>query len=216
MKTKEAIRLYCLLMEEVRVRLDIVNLTYQNNNNLPPAMVREICYLQFRFICEIIALACLVAHGDLPEVEALKDTYEPGKIIKRLEQVKPFFYPQPMDMVKNEELKQTILKGSCDRPHLTQQELPVLWGRAGDVLHRSPMVKVLSKKKKVPGDFADIFDWSSKIVGLVSTHWITLEENKKGIFVTLKAQETNRVAVSIYDFSKNLGEVQVSTTWLKD
>src|SRR5690242_2500032 len=110
MDTKEAVRLYCSLMEEVKVRFEIINRTYQNPENLPPMLVREICYLQFRFICEIIALACLVAHGDIPETQALKDTYEPGKIIKRLEQLKLFFYPQPMELIMDEESKQATLQ----------------------------------------------------------------------------------------------------------
>jgi hypothetical protein len=176
-------------------------------------MVREICYLQFRFICEIISLACLVAHGDIPETQALKDTYEPGKIIKRLEQLKPFFYPQPMDLVRDEELKRAIFQGRPEINHLSQQELPTLWGRSGDILHRAPMVKVLSQQNQTPDDFTDIFDWSAKLTGLLNTHWITLKENRKGMFVTLKTKETNKVAVTICDFHK-AGEIQLSETWV--
>lgn len=215
MDRKEDIKLYCALMEEVKVRLLIINRAYENSDNLPPAMAREICYLQFRFICEIIALACLIAHGDIPEVQALKGTYEPGKIIKRLEQIKHYFYPQPMQLVKDEEKKETILQGLPDKNHLTQQELPKLWGIAGDVLHRSPMVKMLSQPNHTPDDFSDIYEWIGKLVGLFDTHWITLEENKSGLFVTLKTKETGRVAISIYDFGATSGEASVSTTWVK-
>lgn len=213
MDTKEPIKLYCSLMEEVKVRFEIINKTYQNPEHFPPMIVREICYLQFRFICEIISLACLVAHGDIPETQALKDTYEPGKIIKQLEKLKPYFYPQPMELVRDEELKQAIFKGRPEINHLSQQELPTLWGRAGDVLHRSPMVKMLSLQNLTPNDFTDIFDWSAKLTGLLNTHWITLKENKKGMFVTLKTKETNKVAVTICDFSKP-EEIQLSETWV--
>jgi len=201
-------------MEEVKVRLALINNTYQNNENIPPMMVREICYLQFRFICEIIALACLVAHGDLPEAKALKDTYEPGKIIKHLDRIKPFFYPQPMELERNESNKTVIFAGRPDSFHLTQTELPVLWGKAGDILHRSPMVKVLSKKRNNLDDFSDVFEWSAKLTGLLNTHWITLKENKTGMFVSLQAKETNRVAVSILDFESKHGEVKISETWV--
>lgn len=214
MNSQESVRLYCSLMEEVKVRLAIINNTYQNNENIPPMMVREICYLQFRFICEIIALACLVAHGDLPEAKALKDTYEPGKIIKRLDRIKPFFYPQPMELERNESNKTVIFAGRPDSFHLTQTELPILWGKAGDTLHRSPMVKVLSKKRNTLDDFSDVFEWSAKLTGLLNTHWITLKENKTGMFVSLQAKETNRVAVSILDFESKHGEVKISETWV--
>ncbi len=59
------LKLYLALMEEARVRLDAINHAFQNDAGLPPRMVRETCYLQLRFLCEIIALGCLVAHGDI-------------------------------------------------------------------------------------------------------------------------------------------------------
>lgn len=179
MNRKEEIRLYCSLMEEAKGRFAIINKAYQNQEDFPPMMVREICYLQFRFICEIVALACLVAHGDIPEAKALKDTYEPGKIIKRLEALKPFFYPQPMELIRDEEAKKAILHGRPELNHLSRKELPILWGMAGGVLHRTPMVKMIALKKADPDSFADIFDWSAKLTGLLNTHWITLEENRK-------------------------------------
>lgn len=215
MNTKEEIRLYCSLMEEILARFELINRTYQNRANLPALFVREICYLQFRFICEIIALACLVAHGDIPEALALRDTYEPGKIIKRLSRLKPFFFPQPMELVKDEENETAIFHGRPEWNHLDQQEVPILWGRAGDVLHRTPMVKVLSRTEPASDDFADIFDWSSKLSGLLNTHWITLKEDKIGMFVTLKTKETGRVAVTLCDFGNEDGVIKLSQNWVR-
>jgi hypothetical protein len=64
------LNLYCALMEEAKVRISIVEHMLNNDSGLPPAMAREICYLEFRMLCEIIAVACLTAHGDAPEAVA--------------------------------------------------------------------------------------------------------------------------------------------------
>jgi hypothetical protein len=40
----------------------------------------------------LIALGCLTAHGDL-QTGKLKDEYKADKIIKRLQQLHPDFYP---------------------------------------------------------------------------------------------------------------------------
>jgi hypothetical protein len=100
-------------------------------------MVREICYLQFRFLCEIIALGCLIAHGDITETHALRGTYEPGKIIKKMERLNRDFYPEPVEATSSG------IFGRSNLPHLTKQELPKLCAKSGDILHRTPMVKFL-------------------------------------------------------------------------
>ena len=196
-------------MEEVKVRFDIINETYNNKAQYPPPMVREICYLQFRLICEIIALGCLVAHGDIPEAQAMKKIYEPGKILKLLEELNPHFYPQPIEIAKASDGSKQIRR--LDANHLTKEELPILWGRTGDVLHRSPMVKMLKQMKPSDADFADIFEWSAKLTGLLNCHWITLLENKKGMVVSLSEEDTNGAAATVFDFSPEDGTVDTFT-----
>ena len=145
---------YQSLMEETKWRLHAVNLAYRNEAVLPPGMVREVCYLQFRFICEVIAVGCLLAHGDIQATAPIRDTYEPGKIIKQLAKINPSFYPQPMQEQK--EGKVVSLSARPDVPHLSRQELPKLWGRAGDALHRTPLIKVIDPAQFDP-TFPDVF-----------------------------------------------------------
>lgn len=213
---QEIRHLYCSLMEEAKVRVGVINLTYSNESKLPPTIVREICYLQFRFLCEIIALACLAAHSDIKESQTLKGTYEPGKIIKRLEKLNPHFYPQPIERARNTDLQRTTLTIRPDIKHLSRKELPVLWGRAGDILHRGSMTKVLESEKSADNNHSDIFDWSEKITGLLNSHWITLVENKKGMLVTLVTEETKRTAATIFDFDTGGSSVDLSSTYIAD
>jgi hypothetical protein len=66
---------------------------------LPAAIVREVRFLQLRMLCELIALACLMAHGDIPAVQAskkLSKEYSADKIIGQLDALHPNFYPYPV------------------------------------------------------------------------------------------------------------------------
>jgi len=211
----EILKLYCRLMKEATIRFDIINHTYHNDAKRPPMMVREICYLQFRFVCEIIALGCLVACREIPGTQAIRDTYEPGRIIQKLEWLNPYFYPQPIEIKKSEADKTFQLIARPDQNHLGKQELRTLWGRAGDALHRSPMVKMINGPQFDPEDFSDILDWSAKLTGLLNCHWITLVENKRGMYVSLAAAETREPAATILDFDKLGGSVTVATLWVK-
>ncbi len=207
-KPLEGLKLYLILMEELKVRFRIINETFENKTNLPPALVREICFLQFRFSCEIIALSCLAAHGDIPRSKAMISSYEPRKIFKELSDLKPNFYPQPMELVDANGAK--VLQGLPDKEHLKKDELLKLWGISGNFLHRTPMAKLYSKQPKKPDDFSDIFCWSRKLTGLLNSHWITTKENRQGLYVTLRSTDSETAKASILDFDVNSGEVSVT------
>jgi hypothetical protein len=212
MNDQEILRIYCGLMEEAKTRIEAVNFTYLNRYELPATMVREICYLQFRFICEIIALACLAAHSEIKE-QAIRRAYEPYKIIKRLEKLNPHFYPQPMERRRTTDSIAVTILTRKDIKHLSKNELKHLWNKAGSVLHRGSMADLLNTKKLDNEDYSDIFDWCEKITGLLNSHWITLVENKKGLLVSLTSKETNRAAASIFDFSNGGSSVDVTTVY---
>lgn len=197
-KEQGSVKLYLMLMEEAKVRFDLINFAHRNDAGLPPAIVREICYLQFRFLCEIIALGCLAAHGDIRNKKAMNTTYEPGKLLKSLEVLNPHFYPQPTVQVN--EVGRTGFVGRPDIPHLTKADLPKLWGMCGGILHRTPMATVYAVSKQRPDDMSDIFEWSQKLTGLLNSHWITLVENKQGLFVTLRSEDTGKAKATIMTF----------------
>jgi hypothetical protein len=62
-----AIRTYCDLMEEIKHRYDALGAAAAGKFAplMPDPCALEFCYLQLRLICELIALACLVAHRDI-------------------------------------------------------------------------------------------------------------------------------------------------------
>lgn len=53
------------LMVEAKVRMTAINTFTGDQRGIPSQIIREFDILQIRMLCEIIGLACLVAHGDL-------------------------------------------------------------------------------------------------------------------------------------------------------
>jgi hypothetical protein len=205
---REAIKLYLALMEEVKVRVSVVNETYHNQFGYPAQMVREICYLQFRFLCEMVALGCLIIHGDIKRPKSLSKIYQPGKILTSLERLHNSFYPQRIEVIRDEATKTIQYRARADLPQLSKRELARLWTRSGELLHRGSfnslreaeeIVQSLKPIDSTPEKFPDIFEWSEKIVGLLNCHWITLTENKTGLVVSLLA-EGGRAKASILNF----------------
>ncbi len=63
----EAASLYAGLMEEALIRISAMDHGTTNKTGLASPFVQEFCYLQLRKLTEIVAIACLVAHGDIKE-----------------------------------------------------------------------------------------------------------------------------------------------------
>lgn len=101
-------RLYCCVMEEILIRDEILMAVLADGVAETPCMalqpfmqgrvVEEIAYLQLRMICELIALACLVAHGEVSGVQKadLRKEWNADKIIKKVGSLHPGFYPVPV------------------------------------------------------------------------------------------------------------------------
>ncbi|MEJ0086862.1 MAG: hypothetical protein WDO72_14370 [Pseudomonadota bacterium] len=194
-KENNAARLHLELMHEARIRTEIVSHAFKNEAGFPPQMVREICYLQFRLLCETIALCCLVAHGI--ESRRLRDTYEANKIINELSKLNPEFFPVPMVTGTNGNAT-TMGQRPADQPALTKADLIKLWGLSGDVLHRAPLSKLEKPRKTDPADFSDVLDWSAKLAGLLSCYLIKLTETK-AMLVSAKHVETDKPLIEILD-----------------
>ena len=76
---QHAIDLYADLMEEVKIRLSCIEIAVSGKLFLPSKIVEEICYLQLRMLCELIALGCLTAHGDIAKSKSLQKAWAADK-----------------------------------------------------------------------------------------------------------------------------------------
>jgi hypothetical protein len=168
-KQRALLDFYAHLMEEAKARLLCVDMALAGRTGLPGPAVHEFCYLQFRMLCEVIALGCLTAHGDVNRSTRLRKAYAADKIIEELEKLHPHFYPFACMQNKRgpDEYDAVLL----DDGYLTKRELLKLYGRCGDVLHRGSLKKLISPQVL---DFTDVESWRKKIGDLLWFHAIFL------------------------------------------
>ncbi len=89
----EAQGLYANLLEEIKLRFGSINHCTLGQSGLPAPFMKEYCYLQIRMICELIALGCLVAHGDIKDISSknIQGAWSADKIMGTLEKFKSQF-----------------------------------------------------------------------------------------------------------------------------
>jgi hypothetical protein len=169
-KYREALNGYSGLMEEAKYRLLAMDTALGGRTGLPDGAIREYCFLQLRMLCELIALGCLTAHGDLGTGK-LKEVYEADKIIRRLQRLHSEFYPFAATLDLDQYQVRPKLGG------LTKEELVKLYWRCGDVLHRGSF-KALPSRKYSDADIEEIGMWKQKIEILLSCHVIEMADKK--------------------------------------
>ena len=130
-----ALQQYAAIMEEIKIRLSSMDVAFAGGFRIQGQLVREYCFLQLRLTCELIALACLTAHGDIEATAKLRKHWDAAKIIKELEALHPGFYPWPVQQKKVGD-NSHVLEG-INEGYLTKSELLDLYGKSGDVLHRA-------------------------------------------------------------------------------
>jgi hypothetical protein len=187
-----AVRLYCDLMEEVKRRIEVVQNVTQARIPVPKIVGLELCYLQLRMICELIALACLTAHGDVPATKAKRLTraYNADQIVKNLERLHASFYPIPGRQIHDSNGK-VVEVAKVLEPYLNKNELQLLYGECGDFLHRGN-IEQLIKGRKMP-EFARVDGWVEKITTLLNHHQIQLFHEAQQLWVIMHASGDGKV-----------------------
>jgi len=178
--------LYCELMAEIKERISIIRQFAVEDANpkhgLTYAYAHEFCYLELRPICELIALASLVAHGDIPATKhpKLRKSYKPDVILDEMLRLNPEFYPRGSVQVLDDKGRLRGWRPAHDP--LTQEQLKTLWNECGGYLHRGS-IKDLENDK--PPDFWRVAQWHNKIMRLLNVHMICLVDKKSAFHVVL-------------------------------
>ncbi len=191
-----ALGLYAAIMEEVKIRLSSIDSALAGQVQLPGAIVREFCFLQLRMICELIALGCLTAHGDIRGTSALRKEYSAGRIIERLEGLHSKFFPWSINIERTSPGAYHAM--TVETGFLTKSGLLTLNGRCGDVLHRGSLRKLISPKAPAKSSSSDVVTWHRRIETLLNQHAIQLFDKKLIMICTLRnADDNNRVQVAL-------------------
>lgn len=191
-KQRAALLQYRLLMEEVKVRVLAIEHTANGFTQLNDQLAMEVCFLQLRMLCEVLALACLTAHGDLAKTQTVRDEYAPGKILSLLEGLHEYFYPCPIVHQTATSMHMVDATG----PFLTKREVIELHGRCGDMLHKGSIQRLRAKESNAKPNFDDVVSAAQKFFDLLGNHNIVLFDDRV-ILCSLNAGPSGKVSVAL-------------------
>ena len=168
---------YSALMSDIKERHRLLTRLLVNPGNLPGWAVVELSQLQVRMICEVFAIACLVAHGDVEGTRTgrLVKAYQADLIINALENLHPWFYPRPSKQVAKVTGPAKFDLVPITDQFLTKEELINAYRSSYDFLHAGTLKKlVLDQKPRTLVDPKPTAEWARKLVTLLNHHHISL------------------------------------------
>jgi hypothetical protein len=196
-KQLAASQLYANLMEEIKIRISAIDAGTGGTLLVEPPFVREFCFLQIRMVCELIALGCLVAHGDIAATDAkrLHKQWAADKIMDELGALHPEFFPYPMRQGRNA-IGHTL--DAINPSPLPKSELLRLYWKCGDVLHRGSLKKILSGRIPIQIHYPEITALAQKINDLLEVHALFMAGADMAFICVLRNSDDNfRVQVAI-------------------
>ena len=138
-------------------------------------MAAEFAMLQLRMICELVALACVVAHGDVAITRSgkFKNDYSAEVIFTKLQAYHPDFFPKPVQEVQRPNGVSDLL----DRTDaMTRDEMVKLYRYCLGRLHRDHVKNILKQKRKLY-DYKYISDSAERLFWLLDQHIISLSRD---------------------------------------
>src|SRR5271170_1860695 len=126
----ERSRAYLNVLFEINARMKFIPSV--KLANLPNGIARELCHLQLRHICELVAIGCLVIQADY---SAARGEYDPKKVFRALNRY-PRFFPSPAILERDEGGYLTNIEFAPNPLAMTRSELESLWVKTGTYLHR--------------------------------------------------------------------------------
>jgi hypothetical protein len=173
-KNTDNMNKYVGVMAEMKRRTDVIGMFLSGERNaVYKASNIETIGLQFRKVFELIAFASLTAHKELYSAvySDFAKHWEAAKLVNRLRQINPRFYPEPVIQVPSDKLglKTDLVPRRPD--YLTEESLVDAHGRCGSLMHAAnPYAREIDY-----GFFEASFpDWLTNTVNLLNAHLVHL------------------------------------------
>ncbi len=206
---ESAVRTYLRLMHELAIRVELIAYACDGKLNLTPPYAREYSYLQFRRICELIALGCLQLHGDLPiaRTRAAAKEWNAEKIMRLLHRNHPHAFPQSVTTTVENGVWHYAANSKPEA--LTLMQFKALYGECGQLLHRGTIRSIELEAPIGQRDYEKVIEWQRKIVELMNQHVVARRSGLGMYLVSLKS-ENGLPACSVFSDFKE-GSVKVAT-----
>jgi hypothetical protein len=174
----EKAKLYLHTMVEVKERLHV--LVALLGLPIAPLFKQELCYLQLRYVCELIAIACLAAQGDYETQRSFTESYKPPEIFKALRDLYPDFFPVAAERIvtPKDGKRHHHVEHSHKPDAYAEADVTSLWRSAGAHLHRASVKKYLRTTfaNKAP-NLTDIARHLNGLTTLLDSHLIPIQRN---------------------------------------
>ncbi|MGB6348983.1 MAG: hypothetical protein WBG10_03050 [Pseudolabrys sp.] len=169
-------QLYVNMLTEAAARTNFIKEVLNKKIEIPTRPAFEICYLQLRMLCELIAIGCLAAHGDIPATRSgkMRSAWAADRILGALEKLHPKFFPVPMKVRKINSKTVLLPRGEIS---ITKADVLTLYRRCGDILHRGS-IEGMDWQKTHESEFDQIGEWALKIGELIKSHTISLHNSE--------------------------------------
>ena len=186
-KVEKGMDAYVECMEQIKLRHKFIQDFYElSGGRFYAPIVSETIALQFRLIFEMIVMASVVAHR--PIWKELSQKLQSGRfrdVIRRLREVNPNFYPQPVK--ENREVEKldprhvADWKPLPDNEYLTEEKLIAEHEKIGKIVHARAPIKQLDPIKSL-NVHAGL---ESKILKLLGMHTIQLIDSSSFALVQM-------------------------------
>lgn len=185
-------------MEEIKFRISAINMGTSGATRMPPAIVREHCYLQIRMICELIALGCLTAHGDIDATtKRLRKEWAADRIIEEMGRLHPDFFPLPVNQKTTGRFHHLTPKPNP----FSSSDLVKIYHECGAVLHRGSIKKLLAQTAPMHVNYPEIAKKAQLLADLLATHIVVLKDANAFITCVLSPANQPKVSVAIAERS---------------
>jgi hypothetical protein len=211
----EAQKLYANVLEEIKLRIAAIDHCTLGFSGIAPPFVKDFCYPQIRMICELVALGCLVARGDIKQSGSskLRKEWSADRIMSSLEALHPHFYPQPVKKMK------TVGGFHLQRiaTSLSKSDFLELYGKCRNLLHRGNIRKLLKGQLPEQINYPEITKKAQKLLDLLSNH-VMLTHTGEQMFLAMlnNVDDNNRVQVALAETPKGQPMDFKSSNFLKD
>jgi hypothetical protein len=168
-------RAYLYVLFEIKERLRLIKT--MRLSTLPYGIVRELCQLQLRHVCELVAIGCLVIQGDYTSSAGLTDEYNPAKIFRSLDGKYEGCFPQAAIISQVNNAWNITVNTKPDA--MTRTELEKLWSMTGNYAHRLKIKNFFRVEDENDAKFwPSIENYIAKIETLLNPHVVPMHNPK--------------------------------------
>jgi hypothetical protein len=187
---------YAGLMEDLKVRLAFLRemlVAIAGQANEPGAYLKaESCFLQVRYICEIVALSSLCANEKFGLTSRLLKSWHAGEILADLARINPVCFPLAVNVTR--ENGALSVEFQHEQP-LTQEALVSMYNKCGSVLHRG-ILKHVIKGDDRHYDLEEVNSWARKLIDLLASHAAMVPHGNRVLLVNMNFGRLDPVMVA--------------------